>query len=284
MSKPNSLPVLGAALTLNALETVDGLGAFVRERDRDLEIQDLVPVGALTADRWKLTVERAAKLLDGHRGRVGIHGPFEGLAIDTPDPDVRQIVQARMDAALDAVIAMNGKDRGGGHMVVHSPYTTWHWYNRGTWYDDSAMILDLTHKTIGPAVRKAADHGITIVIENCEDKDPAERVALAASFGSPAIRVSLDTGHAHYAHGATGAPPVDAFVRTAGASLAHVHLQDADGVADRHWAIGRGTVLWHSVFLALGQLEEMPRLILEMADVRDVLVSAAWLQREGLAE
>lgn len=278
----NRRPTLGVALTLDALERVEGLREFVFDHDRDVEIQDLVPVGALVEGRWHHTVERAGRLLDGHRGRVGIHGPYEGLLIDTPDPEIRAIVQARMAAALDALIAMEG-GRGGGHMVLHSPYTTWHWYNRGTWYDDSAAILERTHRCLMPIVRKAEDHGLTLVLENCEDKDPAERVALAASFQSPAVRVSLDTGHAHYAHGATGAPPVDVFVRAAGAALAHVHLQDADGVADRHWAIGRGTIRWHSVFAALGELPEMPRLMLEMAQVRDVFASAAFLQTEGLA-
>jgi sugar phosphate isomerase/epimerase len=129
----------------------------------------------------------------------------------------------------------------------------------------------------------AEDHGIEIVLENCEDRDPAERVALAASFNSPALRVSLDTGHAHYAHGATGAPPVDAFIRAAGPALAHVHLQDADAVADRHWALGQGNILWPGVFAALRELPQIPRLILEMADARDILRSARWTAAQGLA-
>jgi sugar phosphate isomerase/epimerase len=282
MTRPNNLPTLGVALTLNALENVEGLRAFVFDHDRDLEIQDLVPVGALENDLWKITADRARTLLDGHHGRVGIHGPFEGLQIDTPDPEIRAIVQRRMNAAIDALIAIDG-GRGLGHMVLHSPYSTWHWYNRGTHYDDTAAIFERTHRCLKDIVRRAGDHGLTLVLENCEDKDPAERVALAASFNSPAMRVSLDTGHAHYAHGVTGAPPVDVFVRTAGSALAHVHLQDADGVADRHWAIGRGTILWHSVFTALNALPEMPRLIVEMAHIRDAFASAAYLRERGLA-
>lgn len=279
----NSRPTLGVALTLDALERVEGLRDFVFDRDRDLEIQDLVPVGALVEDRWKHTVERAGPLLDGHAGRVGIHGPFEGLFIDTPDPEVRAIVQARLDAALSAAIGLD-RGRGLGHIVIHSPYTTWHWYNRGTYYDDTSAILDRVHRCLGPAVKRAEDHGLTFVIENCEDKDPAERVALAASFNSPAVRVSLDTGHAHYAHGSTGAPPVDVYVQVAGAALAHVHLQDADGVADRHWQIGKGSIHWHAVFTQLAKLPEMPRLIVELAQIRDIFTSAAFLGAQGLAD
>ena len=283
MPQSPNLPVLGFAAHLDEIETLPALRDFLFERPRDLEIRDLVVLGTSVPDRWEAIAARARRMLADHRGRLGIHGPYEGLMIDTPDPDIRGIVQDRLQNGLLALSDMLG-GKGGGHMVIHSPYTTWHSYNRGTFYDDCDGIRERSHDCLAPLVRLAEDEGLMLVIENCEDKDPAERVALAASFNSPAVRVSLDTGHAHYTHGALGAPPVDAFVRAAGPALAHVHLQDAEGWADRHWAIGRGTIRWHSVFQALGSLPEMPRLILEMADARDVLVSARWLKGEGLAE
>ena len=107
---------------------------------------------------------------------------------------------------------------------------------------------------MAPAVKIAENEGITIVIENIEDKDPRTWAELVASFDSPSVRCSLDTGHAHYAHRATGGPPVDYFVRAAGDLLAHVHVQDADGFADRHWRIGEGSISWPAVFRALGDL------------------------------
>ena len=276
------LPRLGACAYLNEIATVPGLGTFLLGGARDIEIRDFTRIGALTGGRAEAIAARAKAVLQGHKGRVGIHGPFWGFGIDMGDPDLRAVVQARLDAGLTALIHILG-GRGGGHMVLHSPYTTWSWYNRGTEHDDSAGILERTHATIAPLARKASDHGITLVMENCEDKDPGERVALAASFASPAVRVSLDTGHAHYAHGATGGPPVDSFVRAAGAALVHVHLQDAEGFADRHWAIGRGTIRWNPVFAALADLPQMPRLMLEMARPEDILVSAKWLKAQGLA-
>ena len=275
-------PLLGAALYLDEITSLPGMTAFLREPGRDVEIRDFTVLGALDAANWPDLAARARALLAGHTGRIGLHGPFWGFALDMPDPDLRRIVQARIDAALSALIAvLDG--RGGGHLVLHSPYTTWHGFNRGTNQCDAAGMVERTHATLAPAVRRAEEAGIEIVLENCEDIDPGERVALAASFGSPAVRVSLDTGHAHYAHGVTGAPPVDAFVRAAGAALAHVHLQDADGVADRHWRIGRGSIAWHAVFAALEEVPVIPRLILEMADARDVQPSAAWLRDQGLA-
>ncbi|TGQ48799.1 sugar phosphate isomerase/epimerase, partial [Mesorhizobium sp. M1C.F.Ca.ET.212.01.1.1] len=84
-------------------------------------------------------------------------------------------------------------------------------------------ITEYCHLTLRDAVKRAEDIGCTMVLENIEDKDPHIRVALADSFKSPAVAVSIDTGHAYYAHGSTGAPPVDYFVHAAGNRLQHVH-------------------------------------------------------------
>jgi sugar phosphate isomerase/epimerase len=135
-----------------------------------------------------------------------------------------------------------------------------------------------------PIVKRAETLGVTLVMENIEDINPADRRELCQSFGSSALQLSIDTGHAHYAHGSTGAPPVDYFVRDAGEMLAHVHLQDADGYADRHWQIGVGNILWPSVFAALGALAVQPRLILELEDKSGIPASMAYLEAKGLGQ
>ena len=182
------LPRLGAAFYLREYTGIDGLEAFVRDHDRDVEIRDFTEIGALGGNVWPDIADRARQLLAGHAGRVGLHGPFWGFTLDMPDPDIRRIAQDRIAAALSALIRILG-GKGGGHMVLHSPYTTWHGFNRWTNQCDAAGIAERTHATLAPAVRMAENHGIEIVLENCEDRDPAERVALAASFNSPALRV-----------------------------------------------------------------------------------------------
>lgn len=275
------LPRAGCATYLASLSTVPGLRDWVAQ-GRDVELRDFTEIGALQNGAWRDIAARAKAGLAGHAGRIGLHGPFWGFQIDQPDPDLRAIVQDRMLCALDALdLILGGK--GGGHMVVHSPFTTWSGFNRGTEMDDQAGITARTLGTMAPVVARAEALGITLVVENCEDRDPQERVDLVRAFASPAVAVSLDTGHAHYAHGSTAAPPVDTHVRAAGPLLAHVHLQDADGVADRHWALGQGTIRWHGLFRALAELPQMPRLIIEMARPEDILVSARYLEAERLA-
>jgi sugar phosphate isomerase/epimerase len=66
--------------------------------------------------------------------------------------------------------------------------------------------------------------------------------------------------------------------------LHHVHLQDSDGHADRHWNPGEGDIHWHSVFRALGRLGSDPRLILEVRDKSTVREGAEHLIGLGLAQ
>lgn len=271
----SSLPVVGAAMTLADLEIHRD---WLFEKSRDLELQSFVEAEVLNGD-WAPLAAHTKKLLDGHNGRVGIHGPFWGFTIASEDPEIRAIVSKRMLQGLDVCAEI-----GATHMVIHSPYTSWSYNN----LDDNAgareKLVERTHLTMRDAVKRAEDIGCTLVIENIEDKDPHIRVALADSFNSEAVAVSIDTGHAHYAHGYTGAPPVDYYVKAAANRLAHVHLQDADGYADRHWSLGEGSIHWHAVFAALGKLESNPRLIIEIKNKSKIPASAAYLASIGLAQ
>lgn len=245
--------------------------------ERDIEIQDFMSLASLTTElEDRVSAARAA--LDGHSGRVGIHGPFEGLAIDNKDPELRPLITARFLKALEAA------DRiGARQMVLHSPYNAWSRNNLWNWPDYMEKKQARVHEVLGPVVASAEDKGIALVIENIEDTEPATRRILVESFGSDAIALSIDTGHAHLARRMSGAPPVDYFVRDAGARLAHVHLQDVDGHADRHWAPGEGEIEWHAVFRALADCENAPHLVLELRNKADIPKGFAYLQELGLA-
>lgn len=266
-------PVIGAALTI---ETLARLRNWVFDSARDLELQDFYAPGVLDGD-WRPMAERYAEMLRGHQGRTGIHGPFLNLPLDAMDALIVDVLRRRLTQGLEVCAAV-----GGDLMVIHSPYTTWDAHNLGGGpggrEDKIARVLE----NLSPVVKRAEDQGVTLAIENIEDVDPRDRLTLAEAFDSPAVRLSVDTGHALYAHGRTGAPPVDYFIRMAGAALAHVHLQDADGYADRHWRLGEGVAPWPAIFRALADLPAMPRLLVEMADETQIVPSVEHLAALGL--
>ena len=271
---------IGAALMVADLPTFRD---WLIADQRDLEVQDFLLPEVLLGD-WQARVAEAKRQLDGFEGRLGIHGPFYDLALDTADPEIAPIVARRFVTGVDAAAAL-----GASQMVIHSPYTTWDWFNfgnnprAGNRPSAAEQKIARVHAILKDAVARAEAEGITLVIENIEDIEPGYRHDLALSFASDAVRLSIDTGHAHYAHHATGAPPVDYFVTDAGAMLSHVHLQDADGFADRHWPPGRGTVNWHAVFRAIAALPQRPHLVLELREAADIPAAMAYLTREGLA-
>lgn len=270
----SDLPLLGAAVPLSYLENhLD----FIASENRDLEIQDFFDVSLLKGD-WKTPANRIKTLLDGYQGRLGIHGPFWGLNMSNADEDVRKIVRERYLQGLEVCEYI-----GATQMVVHSPYNFWFNNNRDNVAGSAEDIVDYAHDTLASVVKRAEEIGCTLVIENIEDIDPDLRRILADSFQSKSVAVSVDTGHAHFAYGSMGAHPVDYFISRAGNRLEHVHLQDADGHADRHWAIGEGTIRWHAVFAALSKLESNPRLILELRDKNKIQQSVQYLLAAGLA-
>jgi sugar phosphate isomerase/epimerase len=269
------LPILGAAMTLNDLEIHRD---WLLSRQRDLEIQDFCSPQVLASGDWEALVTRTRTLLDGYTGRLGIHGPFIGFSIASGDPDIRALVAKRLDQALEIA---NGI--GATQIVIHSPYTTWAHNNLDNWPGQREMVIDFTRQTLDAALRRAEDQGCVFVLENIEDKDPAERRRLVEAIGSPALALSIDTGHAAYAAGSTGAPPVDYYVLDAGNALQHVHLQDADGYADRHWPLGYGTINWRAIFANLKTITSNPRLIIEIREKSQIPASAEYLAQLGLA-
>ena len=270
------LPLLGAAMSTATLETLQD---FILSENRDLEVQDFCNCDLLNGD-WKTVADQTRKLLAGYTGRLGIHGPFWGLNIASPDREMRALNTRKHLQGIEVCEYL-----GVTQMVIHSPYTTWSYNNldNGPDRENYQQLIENCHDTMKDVVKRAEDCGVTMVIENIEDIDTDIRCALADSFDSTAMAVSIDTGHAHYAHGSNGAAPVDYFVRRAANRLQHIHLQDADGYADRHWAIGEGTIRWQAVFRALEELTSQPRLILELRDKAGILPSVAYLNALGLA-
>ncbi len=268
------LPLLGAALTLDMLALHRD---WMRAAPRDLELQSFLLPHVLNGD-LEAPLARARSLLDGLEGRIGLHGPYVGFAIDTGDPDIAVIVQNRFLRCLEVCEAL-----GADQMVIHSPVTSWDHGNHLADPLEALLQIEKTRFVLDPVLKRAADCGVTLVMENIEDIDPAARCRIVDALKSPKLAVSLDTGHAQYAHVANGAPPVDLYVQAAGKRLQHVHLQDSDGFADRHWHPGDGPLNWRAIFAALHKLPVMPRLILEVSDQRHVPRGAELLAAMGLA-
>lgn len=269
-----ALPVIGAQLSVLDL---DRHRDWLCDKNRDLELPEFcLPDILNNPDTF---VDMAKVSLDGWHGRLGIHGPFMGFDLDVKDNALRAVVQKRLDQALAVCEAL-----GARQMVIHSPYDLWDHHNLDNAPKDREKKVGAVLETLAPALRRAANQGVVMVLENIKDIDPSERAAIIEAANSPALKLSIDTGHAHWAHKACGAPDVAEFIRVAGSDLAHVHLQGSDGLADRHWPLYEGDTDWAAVFSALSRVDTAPHLIVEINDFSLVEACVSHLEALGLAQ
>ncbi len=269
-----TLPIVGAQLTVLDLPKHRD---WLFEKNRDLELPEFCIADIL--DNAGPFVQMAKQALDGWSGRLGIHGPFSGFELDVKDKEIRTVVQKRINQGLDVCAGL-----GATQMVLHSPYNVWDANNLDNRPQDRGKRVAAILDTLEPALRRAEDQGVELVLENIQDVDPAHRAAVVDAADSPALRLSVDVGHACWSHMACGAPPADRFISLAGDRLTHVHLQDSDGYADRHWVLGEGTIPFAPIFAALAEISSNPRLIVEILEFSRVPESVAHLERLGLAQ
>ncbi|GHF45636.1 sugar phosphate isomerase/epimerase [Deinococcus metalli] len=263
----NRLDRLGLAVMQPEL---DRHAEWLMHGARDIELQDLCESVELMDGEWSALARRQVALLQHHRGRIGVHAPFWNMHLDALDPQIRRVVQGRYLLGLDFTEAV-----GGQWLVVHSPFYFWGHLmvqHRRT----LSQEIGLAQLTLEPVLARAAELGVTIVIENILDRDPAPLLALVASFGSPHVRVSVDTGHAHVGaqHGGLSA---QGWLTQTAPLLGHVHVQDNDGSADEHLAPGEGTVHWPGVLRALRATTTDPALVLEVVP-EHVDAAVRWIQ------
>lgn len=271
-----ALPVVGAAMRLHELPAYV---AWLADGPRDLELQDPCYAGFLDGD-WQPLAERGRAQLEaaGYAGRLGIHAAYDGINVATIDDRIRAVFIERYQQSL-----AYGRVFGATHMVVHSPFIY-----LGQPFDafgsarERRNLIDQTHATLEPVLKTAQAQGCMLVMEGCFDSNPDPLLELVRSFDSQWLRLSLDVGHAFIMQ-QFGGPTPHQWVQDAGELLAHIHLQDNDGYADRHWGIGEGDIHWRAFFRALRTLPQSPRLVLELNDVAEIETSMAYLEANGLA-
>lgn len=270
-----TLPRLGAALYYDG---VNELRDWLFDHDRALEIQDFCTFDSLkNGTEEKISAYKS--LLDGYKGDIGTHGPFFGLDLSNPDKEIREVIIKRLLEGLEVA-----EQLGGTHMVVHSPFTFWHSLNMSNYAFLRPALFEAAAECLAPVIKRAEEIGCMLVLENIDDADPSLRRDLVTQMDSPMFRLSIDTGHAQLANGQYKAPPVVDFIADAGELLKHVHLQDADGYADRHWHPGEGTLPWGPIFSAIKHGGGNPRLLLEVRHEPERLPQTVKrLEERGLA-
>jgi len=234
----------------------------IAELGAGIELQSYGMMGVRSERDWETCFTRHKAVRAEFRGTVAVHGPFVGMEYTHMDHLIRDVVHRRLDMTFDVAVELEAS-----RVVLHGGYPAEIdiFELQDLWFTKSTEFWQRE-------IRRWADAGIVVVLENDIQKSPDLLTRLSDEIDSPFLGLCLDVGHQHVFS------ELDAteWVRKMGRRLLHVHLHDNDGTRDSHWSIGRGTIDFEPFFAALTQyapdatisLEVEGRMETQMADLR----------------
>ena len=231
------------------LPEIAGLGAGI-------ELQSYGMAGIRSERDWETRFALHKAIRAQFHGTVAVHGPFIGMEYAHIDYLIQEVVNRRLDMTFDVAVALKAS-----RVVLHSGYKP---------EVDVFKLQDSWLKRCTEfwrrEIRRWADAGVVIVLENDTERLPDYPVRLVNEVNSPFLGLCLDIGHQHL----VSELDVLEWVRRMGTRLFHIHLHDNDRTADKHWSIGRGTIDFEPFYAALERHVPDITISLEVEDTMGV--------------
>jgi sugar phosphate isomerase/epimerase len=228
----------------------------IAELGAGIELGSYGLIGIRSDRDWetRFTLHRAIR--DQFQGTIAIHGPFVGMEYAHLDHLIRDAVNRRLDMTFDVAVRLKAS-----RVVLHGGYSPLIdlFKLQETWLAGNVEFWQRV-------IRRWANAGIVIVLENDTDKLPDLLIQLVNAVNNPFLGLCMDIGHQHMFS------ELDAleWVRRMDNRLWHIHLHDNDRSGDNHWSIGRGTIDFESFYAALLQHVPQATLSLEVEDSMEV--------------
>jgi sugar phosphate isomerase/epimerase len=192
--------------------------------------------------------------------RLMLHAPYHDLAPASIDPEIRGVTMHRFEQALATAAAY-----GVNGVVYHSGYVPRAYLPRD-WVASSAAFWRgfLADKPVG----------LRLFIENVADDRPELLRDLIDALDDPRVAVCLDVGHANI----NSAIPLSQWIPALTSRIGHVHLNNNDGAADRHWRLDRGNIDMAETLALLSEHSPHATYTIEAAEEEECL---RWLETRG---
>ncbi len=181
-----------------------------------------------------------------------IHTPLKETNLASPDDTFRK---SSIECIANAI--RFGADLGARTAVVHPTSLTG--LNEFVYSPENfGDAVRHAYDAVSSLVTVAQEAGIRIVLENlssipryCRPLVTMQELrAFIAGFPFEDVGLCLDIGHARI----SGLDPADQ-ARIGSDRLWALHIQDVDGIKDRHWVPGRGVVDWSALGKALSDID-----------------------------
>jgi sugar phosphate isomerase/epimerase len=231
----------------------------IAELDAGIELGSYGLIGIRSEQDWETRFTMHKTIRNQFQGAIAIHGPFIGMEYAHSDHIIRGAVHCRLDKIFDVAVKLQGS-----RVILHSGYTVENdiFKLQQTWLTGNVEFWQRE-------IRRWADAGIVIVLENVIDRSPDLMVQLVNEVDNPFLGLCMDIGHQHVFS------ELDAleWVRRMSNRLWHIHLHDNDGTGDHHWSIGRGTIDFESFYTEVLEYSPQATLALEVEDRMEVKIS-----------
>lgn len=230
------------------------------ERGLGIEVMALAYPDALHDEAHALHTAHALRTkLDAVPGKITMHGAFIDMVSGSPDPLILEMTLRRYRQAIELANIV-----GAETLILHANFiasmrdetyrTGWHRRNLPFW---SAMADE------------AAEHNVTLAIENMWEFDPCIIGDLLAAIDHPHLRACVDVGHAHL----FSTVPFEQWLSVLAPFIVHTHLNNNDGKDDTHRPFSDGVLDYETVLPMLRALPFPPSMTLEMDTVADMRAS-----------
>lgn len=239
------ISIHGTADQLPFLPEISAIGAGI-------ELGSYGLVGIRSEQDWQQRLAMHQALREQFDGPLALHGPFIGMNFAHADHLMRDVVQQRLDMTFAAARLLRAS-----RIILHSGYSLdVEAFNiHESWINGTIAFLQ---KEIG----RWAEAGIGIALENDLDAEADTLVRIADAIDSPWLGLCLDIGHHHI----FGKTDISSWVSQMRHRLVHIHLHNNDGIHDRHWPMGRGTIDFAPFFEAIKTHAPKVTLSIEVED------------------
>ncbi len=249
-------------------QTFDECFALACELGLGLEIQTFAYPEVLTHDLEPL-LSQYAGVLNGFPGERALHGAFIDMASGSPDPLIRTAVDQRVRQAMEIAQRLGART-----IVFHANFIA-------TMRNQGYRRAWLQHQVDfwGPLGERAAQHGLTLALENMWEFEPSIIGDILARLDLPGLRACLDIGHASLF--SDPQYTIGDWIRALTPFLVHIHMNNNPGTVDEHHALDDGVIDYRQVLPLLRALPEPPALCLEISGLSAIRRSLSFLRLQG---
>lgn len=204
--------------------------------------------------------------LDRDTSRDTMHGAFLDITIHSEDPLIREISRKRVFQSMEVAKALGVRGivfHTGAIATFFSRFYDENWLrsNREFWSSVAECFPD-----------------IEILMENMFDNRVELILSLAEELSDlPNFGICLDYSHA----GIFGKDPAR-WVEKLAPYIRHLHINDHDGKADLHEAVGEGITDWKTFDRALRESKIDPSVLIEVRSLEKWERSVNYLSENGI--